>query len=101
MAAMRRFTFKLEFLPLSAEQRWEMFANEALRRRNRAESAARKAEWFDRLVLMRDLCAGDFATVKRQCILLQKRLRPDEWLEQLEIECRVKRGDDDPDVSGR
>lgn len=101
MAAMRRFTFKLEFLPLSAEQRWEMFANEVLRRRNRAEIAAHKAEWFERLVLMRDLCAGDFATVKRQCILLEKRLRPDEWLEQLEIECRVKRGDDDPDVSGR
>lgn len=101
MAAMRRFTFKLEFLPLSAEQRWEMFVSEALRGRNRTEVAARKEEWLDRLVLMRDLCAGDFATVKRQCILLGERLKPDEWLEQLEIECRVKRGDDDPDVRSR
>jgi hypothetical protein len=41
---------------------------------------------------MRHLTAGDFATVKRQSIVLDTALTPDEWLEQLEIECEIKSG---------
>lgn len=38
------------------------------------------------------LTPGDFATVKRQSLVLDVRLTPEEWLEQLEIECALKRG---------
>lgn len=88
-AALRRFTFKLEFLPLRLDQRWEMFLNET-GLRGKALSGRRQDDYEERLALMRDLTAGDFATVKRQCLLLGETLTPDQWLEQLEIEVRAK-----------
>ena len=39
---------------------------------------------------MRHLTPGDFATVKRQSLILDTRLTPEEWLQQLEMECEVK-----------
>ena len=36
------------------------------------------------------LTPGDFATVKRQCLVLDTVLTPEEWLDQLEIECQIK-----------
>lgn len=47
---------------------------------------------------MQNLAHGDFATVKRQCLLLGEDLSPEEWLGQLEIEVATKRrskGDED------
>lgn len=88
-AALRRFTFKLEFLPLTFEQRWEMFLNEAGLRDKRLV-AGRLAEYEERLALMRDLAPGDFATVKRQCVLLGEDLSPEDWLVQLELEVKAK-----------
>ncbi|MDY0074172.1 MAG: ATP-binding protein [Thauera sp.] len=88
-AALRRFTFKLEFLPLTFEQRWQMFLNESgLRGKTLAKQ--RKAAFEDRLALMQDLTPGDFATVKRQCVLLGEDLSPEDWLGQLEMEIRAK-----------
>ncbi|KWU19167.1 ATP-binding protein [Burkholderia cenocepacia] len=99
-AALRRFTFKLEFLPLKVEQRWQMFVNEAELNLEDPNVIANKDAWIDRLVFMQNLCAGDFATVKRQCVLLEVALGPEDWLEALSIECRVKAGDADPDLPG-
>jgi hypothetical protein len=90
-AALRRFTFKVEFRQLDADQRWEMFVNEAgLRTRLPEIPSATRDAWFERLALMPQLTPGDFATVKRQCILLGTQLSPEEWLTQLQLECDVK-----------
>lgn len=90
-AALRRFTFKLELRALSPEQRWAMFVSEAGIKKNLAEfQRSQKDSWKADLYQMHQLAAGDFATVKRQCILLGETLSPDQWIEQLQIECDVK-----------
>ncbi len=92
-AALRRFTFKIEFRELDASQRWTMFVSEAGIAETLASLDARTREqWENRLLLMRQLTPGDFATVKRQSLVLDVRLTPEEWLEQLEIECALKSG---------
>ncbi len=98
MAALRRFTFKLEFQPLNIGQRWEMFQNEAGLRDKRI-SEKLSGQYEDQLALMKDLAPGDFATVKRQCLLLGETLSPEDWLEQLEIEVRAKKRSD-PEQTG-
>ena len=89
VAALRRFTFKLEFLPLTLEQRWAMFLNET-GLRGKPIPEKRQSGCEERLALMRDLTPGDFATVKRQCILLGEELSPEAWLDQLELEVAAK-----------
>ena len=88
-AALRRFTFKLEFLPLTLDQRWQMFLNEA-NLRGKSLSEKRQALYEERLLFMKDLTPGDFATVKRQCLLLGEELSAEAWLEQLELEVKAK-----------
>ncbi len=90
MAALRRFTFKIEFLPLTVHQRWAMFRNEA-EVDEAGLSERQRGEYEERLALMRDLTPGDFATVKRQSRLLGETLSPAEWLDQLDIEVAAKR----------
>jgi len=91
LAALRRFTFKLEFQALSADQRWEMFVNEAgLKGQLGQHSAKLRDEWQTELVLMPKLTAGDFAVVKRQALLLGESLTPEQWIEQLKVECELK-----------
>jgi len=90
-AALRRFTFKLEFRALDPDQRWDMFVNEAgLKGKLGTLPQALRDSWWETLCFMPHLAAGDFATVKRQCILLDEVLTPEQWLEQLRIECDVK-----------
>ncbi len=90
-AALRRFTFKLEFRALHPDQRWEMFVVEAgLKGKLGTLSAATREKWWETLCFMPQLTAGDFATVKRQCILLDESLTPEQWLEQLGLECAAK-----------
>jgi ATPase family associated with various cellular activities (AAA) len=90
-AALRRFTFKIEFRELDSTQRWKMFLTEAGLTQTIATVDPRdKEKWEQRLLFMRYLTPGDFATVKRQCLVLDTALTPDEWLEQLEIECEIK-----------
>ena len=89
IAALRRFTFKLEFLPLTIHQRWDMFQNET-GLRGKSISERRQSDYEERLAFMKNLAPGDFATVKRQCVLLGEVLSPDEWIEQLELEVRAK-----------
>jgi SpoVK/Ycf46/Vps4 family AAA+-type ATPase len=85
-AALRRFTFKLRFKPLKAEQRELMFVNEALA----GEAALFTPGMRARLTLLDQLCPGDFAAVKRQSVILGADLDPLEFLEQLEAEHRIK-----------
>ncbi len=85
-AALRRFAFKLKFLPLNAEQRQQMFINEALCGDAEGFSDALKA----RIAKMEMLAPGDFAAVKRQYVLFDEKPDPVQFIEQLEKEHGVK-----------
>lgn len=86
-AALRRFTFKIRFRPLTGEQRLAMFVTEALA----GDEAALTADMRGRLARLDQLCPGDFAAVKRQVeILAAPDFGPAEFLEQLEAEHRIK-----------
>lgn len=88
-AALRRFSFKIRFLPLKAAQRVTMFVDEALEGDETRLTESMRHE----LDSMDCLTPGDFATVKRQCVLLGDSLTPEEFLAQLRHEHAVK-----PDV---
>ncbi|PZQ54927.1 MAG: ATPase, partial [Variovorax paradoxus] len=85
-AALRRFTFKIRFMPLTAEQRERMFVTEALA----GDAAALTPELRTRLARLAQLCPGDFAAVKRQTDILAATFSPEEFLDQLEAEHRIK-----------
>ncbi len=85
-AALRRFTFKIKFKPLTPAQREKMFEVEALA----GDATLLTAEIRSRLALMDQLCPGDFAAVKRQSVILDAELGALEFLEQLEAEHRIK-----------
>lgn len=85
-AALRRFAFKIRFKPLTGVQREKMFVTEALA----GEAAALTDEARTRLAKLDQLCPGDFAAVKRQVEILAVQLPPEEFLEQLEAEHRIK-----------
>ncbi|HET7792068.1 MAG TPA: AAA family ATPase [Rhizobacter sp.] len=85
-AALRRFTFKIRFLPLTPEQRERMFAAEALG----GDLSHLTPEQAERLRRLDQLAPGDFASVKRQIDVLEEAFTPDEFLSQLEAEHRVK-----------
>jgi SpoVK/Ycf46/Vps4 family AAA+-type ATPase len=85
-AALRRFSFKLKFLPLNAEQRQQMFVNEALCGEAEGFTEALKA----RVAKMEMLAPGDFAAVKRQYVLFDEKPDPVQFIEQLEKEHAVK-----------
>jgi len=87
-AAMRRFTWKLEFKALEPEQAWSMFCAEA---EFDADAEPERAEELkDQLAAIADLAPGDFATVKRQANMLDEQLSPDAWIEQLAAEANAK-----------
>jgi SpoVK/Ycf46/Vps4 family AAA+-type ATPase len=85
-AALRRFTFKVQFKPLTAPQRERMFVVEALG----GDAALLTREQSGRLAQLGALAPGDFASVKRQVDVLGEAFAPDEFLSQLEAEHRVK-----------
>jgi SpoVK/Ycf46/Vps4 family AAA+-type ATPase len=85
-AALRRFTFKVQFKPLTAEQRERMFVAEALG----GDARQLTREHSSRLAQLGALAPGDFASVKRQIDVLGEPFEPDEFLSQLEAEHRVK-----------
>ena len=84
-AALRRFTFKIEFLPLSPTQREAVFLSEACPGQPAVPSAL-----VGRLAALDQLCLGDVAAVRRQADILGTVLGPEEFLEQLEAEHRLK-----------
>jgi len=85
-AALRRFTFKIKFMPLTAEQRERMFVTEALK----GNADLMTPGVRQRLSKLAQLCPGDFAAVKRQTDILATEFTVDEFLEQLEAEHRIK-----------
>lgn len=85
-AALRRFTFKIQFKPLTGAQRERMFVVEALD----GDATRLTDEQRERLRRLDVLAPGDFAAVKRQVDVLGERFEPDEFLSQLEAEHRVK-----------
>jgi SpoVK/Ycf46/Vps4 family AAA+-type ATPase len=85
-AALRRFTFKVQFKPLTAPQRERMFVVEALG----GDATLLTREQAGRLAQLGSLAPGDFASVKRQIDVLGEAFAPDEFLSQLEAEHRVK-----------
>lgn len=85
-AALRRFTFKIRFQPLTGEQRQRMFITEALD----GDATRLTDEQHQRLAQLDQLAAGDFAAVRRQVDILGTAFEPDEFLAQLESEHRVK-----------
>jgi len=85
-AALRRFTFKIRFLPLTRVQREQMFVTEVLG----GEAAGLNEALRQRLARLDQLCPGDFAAVKRQTEILGTHYEPEEFLEQLEAEHRLK-----------
>lgn len=85
-AALRRFTFKIRFLPLDAIQREAVFVKEA---------CAGAATDVDDAILhalrqLDQLTLGDFAAVRRQAEILGVAMTPAEFLAQLEAEHRLK-----------
>ena len=85
-AALRRFTFKVKFQPLTAEQRLRMFVAEALG----GDATRLNDEQRQRLAALDQLVPGDFAAVQRQVDILAVTFEADEFLSQLESEHRVK-----------
>jgi len=85
-AALRRFTFKIQFKPLEASQRERMFVVEALD----GDAQALGDEQRERLGRLDQLTLGDFAAVRRQVDVLGEAFTPHEFLSQLESEHRVK-----------
>jgi len=85
-AALRRFTFKIQFKPLTADQRRKMFVVEALG----GDETALSPEVAARLGKLEQLCPGDFAAVKRQVEILAEALTPEDFVSQLEAEHRIK-----------
>jgi SpoVK/Ycf46/Vps4 family AAA+-type ATPase len=85
-AALRRFAFKIRFLPLTAAQRETMFVTEVLQ----GDAARLDASMRQALGELDVLTPGDFATVKRQSVLLGEALAPDEFLAQLRQEHAIK-----------
>jgi SpoVK/Ycf46/Vps4 family AAA+-type ATPase len=85
-AALRRFTFKIRFRPLTAAQRERMFVAEALG----GDAGLLDDEQRSRLAQLDLLAPGDFAAVRRQIDVLGEAFTPAEFLSQLESEHRVK-----------
>lgn len=83
-AALRRFTFKFNFLELDEVQRVKMFTNES------GVEPAQDTPLYDDLMAIRHLTPGDFATVKRQADLLDTALTPEDWIRQLGEEAKAK-----------
>ena len=85
-AALRRFTFKIRFMPLTAGQRETMFVTEALA----GDASLLTVSLQKRLAQLMQLCPGDFAAVNRQGVILDAELSAEEFLAQLEAEHRIK-----------
>jgi len=85
-AALRRFTFKIQFKPLTRAQRMAFFVTEACA----GDATGLHSDLESRLGALDQLCVGDFAAVKRQAAILDVQMEPAEFLEQLEAEHRIK-----------
>lgn len=88
-AALRRFTFKLEFHELTPEQRMKMLENETSSDFSKLSPQDHENLLME-LALVKYLTPGDFATVKRQAALLGEQLSVNEWINRLQVESKAK-----------
>lgn len=88
-AALRRFTFKLNFMELNIEQRKQMFETESGIKLEKLSSGDR-LHIEDELLMTRFLTPGDFAVVKRQVNLMGMELDARGWITQLRLEVKAK-----------
>lgn len=88
-ASLRRFTLKIKFDPLRPEQRMALFERtlDALGQSLAPDMAASTRAALDQLGT---LTPGDFATVRRQALLLETTVDARALLSALERECRNK-----------
>ena len=84
-AALRRFTFKIQFKPLTLRS-----GSACSRSKHSVAPPPRSIAAVPRLARLEALTLGDFASVKRQVDILGEVFDPDEFLSQLEAEHRVK-----------
>lgn len=88
-AAMRRFALKIKFDYLKPEQRWRLFLRYIPQKLGVSESTRFRSV----LDTLTTLTPGDFTTVCRGATLFgKKQLSPDELLNGLIEECKLKRG---------
>lgn len=85
-AALRRFSFKIEVRPLTADQALRLFQDHLGRRLGGRERARVRR----RLEAIPDLTPGDFAAVARNLAALGLRPTPTELLARLEREARAR-----------
>ncbi len=85
-AALRRFTFKISFKAMTPQQRERMFVQEALQ----GDAVILDDNTRRRLQRLDSLVPGDFAVVKRQSRMLGTVPKADDFLAELEAECRMK-----------
>ncbi len=85
-AALRRFTFKIQFKPLTRTQRQTRFVADACG----GDATRLTPDLESRLSRLDQLCIGDFAAVQRQASILDVQMDSAEFLEQLEAEHRIK-----------
>jgi SpoVK/Ycf46/Vps4 family AAA+-type ATPase len=85
-AALRRFTFKIQFKPLTRRTARAMFVTEALA----GDATLMTRRPARALARLEQLCPGDFAAVKRQTDILATAFSVEEFLDQLEAEHRIK-----------
>jgi hypothetical protein len=86
-ACLRRFAFKVEFKPLTSEQRWQMFRQELVRLGGSEESIE---VWEARIRGLEKLTPGDFAVAAKQFELWEVKPTPGKLYEQLLKECEAK-----------
>ncbi len=87
-AALRRFTYKIEFLPLNVAQRVAMFRRQIDKKHEPTVPVAHDMQ--KRLEKMDGLTAGDYTVVARQAALRSDTMQSDEILELLEAELRLR-----------
>ncbi len=85
-AALRRFAFKIAFKSMRPEQRRQMFVQEALA----GDDLRLTPRLRDRLNALETLVPGDFAVIRRQAALIGIDPGPEQFLAELEAECRIK-----------
>ena len=84
-ASLRRFALKIKFDYLRPEQRWRLFLDQAKKFHRIHEAHYRAA-----LNTLTNLTPGDFATIRRQAVLLNVALTAEELLHRLQKACSGK-----------
>ena len=87
-AALRRFTFKLRFNPLTQTQREALFAEVVYG----TPTTTIEQPIFHALQKLETLTPGDFATIRRQEDLIGERYTPERFVQHLTRECALKPG---------